>query len=413
MQAVSAYNLKPEFSLKFLHTSDWHLGMTRHFLKGEAQARFTQDRIDMIPALGKIAQEQDARFMVVCGDLFDANQVAPQTVVRSVEKLRRFPVPVFILPGNHDPLNAATVYNHPDLRGLPPHITVLRDSEIHQVPGVAGVEVVAAPWHHKQSLNDLCGQMLKTLTPVENGCIRIALAHGQLDSLMPGQNDPSAIDQSQVVQALADNRIQYLALGDRHSVTDADEVHGRIWYSGTPVATDFTERDPNQVLLVDASVGIDPRPRVEPIQVGQWRFESINTRVDCRADVDLLAQQLAAIDNKERTVIRLALQGSLRINENAALESVLESNRNLFASLRLHARQTDLAVVPDNIESEALALSGYARACWDELAVAAAGDTEDADSSRGALELFYRLARTSDDPADNTNVINSSVSAGQ
>ena len=28
-------------AVRFVHTSDWQLGMTRHFLKGEAQARYT------------------------------------------------------------------------------------------------------------------------------------------------------------------------------------------------------------------------------------------------------------------------------------------------------------------------------------------------------------------------------------
>lgn len=370
--------------------------MTRHFLKGEAQARFTQDRIDMIPVLGKIAQDKGARFIVVCGDLFDANQVAPQTVVRTVEKLRNFPVPVFILPGNHDPLNAATVYNNPELLQLPEHIRILRDNAIHQVPGVPGVEIVAAPWHHKQALNDLCAQMLKPLEPVQGGSIRIALAHGQLDSLgAPDQSNPATIGKAAVKQALGDNKIHYLALGDRHSVTDADDS-GRIWYSGTPVATDFTESDPNQVLLVDASIGIDPRPSVERIVIGQWRFKSLSGRVDGLTDIELLAGQLAAIENKERTVLRLALQGSLKINENAALENMLEINGQLFASLRQHSRQTDLAVLPDDMESESLALSGYARACWDELAITAGENSEDADTARGALELFYRLAHSTD-----------------
>ena len=85
--------------------------MTRHFLKGEAQSRFTQDRIDLIPELARLCQQHGAEFVVVCGDVFDSNHVAPQTVVRAVEKLSRFAYPMFILPGNHDPLNAASVYD--------------------------------------------------------------------------------------------------------------------------------------------------------------------------------------------------------------------------------------------------------------------------------------------------------------
>lgn len=34
--------------VRFLHTADWQLGMTRHYLAGEAEARFRQARIDAI-----------------------------------------------------------------------------------------------------------------------------------------------------------------------------------------------------------------------------------------------------------------------------------------------------------------------------------------------------------------------------
>ena len=38
--------------VRFVHTSDWQLGMTRHFLEGEAQARYTAARIDAIRSIG-------------------------------------------------------------------------------------------------------------------------------------------------------------------------------------------------------------------------------------------------------------------------------------------------------------------------------------------------------------------------
>jgi len=107
--------------------------MTRYFLKGEAQARFTQDRIDMIPNLATLCEKHQAEFVVVCGDVFDSNHVAPQTVARAAEKLSRFPYPIFILPGNHDPLNAASVYDTDAFKSLPDHINVIRDGSTHRV----------------------------------------------------------------------------------------------------------------------------------------------------------------------------------------------------------------------------------------------------------------------------------------
>ena len=38
--------------MRFLHTADWQLGMTRHFLDADAQARFTAARMDVIGRIG-------------------------------------------------------------------------------------------------------------------------------------------------------------------------------------------------------------------------------------------------------------------------------------------------------------------------------------------------------------------------
>ena len=39
--------------MKFLHTADWQLGMTRSFLDPEAQARYSAARRDAVAALGR------------------------------------------------------------------------------------------------------------------------------------------------------------------------------------------------------------------------------------------------------------------------------------------------------------------------------------------------------------------------
>jgi len=60
---------------RFLHSADWQLGMTRHFLEGEAQARFTAARIEVIGAIGQLAVKEGCSFVVVGGDVFESNQV--------------------------------------------------------------------------------------------------------------------------------------------------------------------------------------------------------------------------------------------------------------------------------------------------------------------------------------------------
>lgn len=95
---------------RFLHTGDWQLGMPRHFFSERVQERFAQSRFDAIRELGRIAKEEDCRFMVVCGDVFESNLVDRKTVLRALEATKDVPVSVYLFPGNHDPLNAASVF---------------------------------------------------------------------------------------------------------------------------------------------------------------------------------------------------------------------------------------------------------------------------------------------------------------
>jgi Icc protein len=75
---------------------------TRAFLSQVAAARYSQARIDAIRALGQLAAQHHAQFMVVAGDVFESNQLSAQTLSRALDALNSVPVPVFLLPGNHD-----------------------------------------------------------------------------------------------------------------------------------------------------------------------------------------------------------------------------------------------------------------------------------------------------------------------
>ena len=74
--------------MRFVHTADWQLGMTRYFLNGEAQPRYSAARRDAVAGLGALAAETGAEFVVVAGDVFEHNQLAPRVVSQSLEAMR-------------------------------------------------------------------------------------------------------------------------------------------------------------------------------------------------------------------------------------------------------------------------------------------------------------------------------------
>ena len=373
--------------MRFLHTGDWQLGMTRHFLSAEAQTRYTDARFEAIRTIGRVAAEEEAAFVVVCGDVFETNQVDRRTVLRTFEALKAVRVPVVLLPGNHDPLDAGSVYQSRVFRDhRPDHVRVLAEPEPVEV--VPGVEVVGAPWTSKRPLSDLCAAITSRLSPAR-GKLRILIGHGAVDALSPNRDDPALIALSCAEAALSDGRVHYVALGDRHSRTSIGST-GRVWYAGTPEPTDFDEELPGSVLVVDAG---EDGVRVRERQVGTWSFLLRTHDLAGDADLDALERDLEATERKATTVLKLALVGQLTLTQKARLDAMLDHARALYAAVEVSARRSELVVVAGEEDLAGLDLSGFGAATLEELRSRAGDPGDEGDAARDALALLVRLAR--------------------
>jgi len=372
---------------RILHTSDWQLGMTRHFLGDEAQANFTMARFEAISRLGQIASVERCELVVVAGDVFESNQVDRRTVARALETLAKVPVPVYLLPGNHDCLDAASVYRSPTFtQRKPANVHVLDDAAPRLVR--PGLEVAGVPWKSKQPLEDLVATAGAGWQS-NPGIVRICVAHGMADSLSPDRDNPALIELKSAEALLAQGKIHYLALGDRHSLTRVDE-HGRIWYSGSPEPTDYDEEDPGSVIVADVEAsGV----RAAPHRTGTWRFERRHFDVAGEADLAGLEGWLQSLTPKERTVVKLSLAGTLTLRSAARLESIIALAKDVFAAIEDPERHRDIAVLPDDEDFSGVEVAGFARAALDALRARAAGSGPDAAGARGALALLVRLAR--------------------
>jgi DNA repair exonuclease SbcCD nuclease subunit len=374
--------------MRFLHTADWQLGMTRHFLAGDAQPRYSAARRDAVADLGALAAEVGAEFVVVAGDVFEHNQLAPQVIGQSLQAMRAIGIPVYLLPGNHDPLDASSVFTSALFTAeCPDNVVVLDRAGIHQVR--PGLEIVAAPWRSKAPTTDLVADVLDDLDagPVT----RVLVAHGGVDVLDPDREKPSLIRLDRLEEALARGAVHYVALGDKHSLTQVGDS-GRVWYSGSPEVTNFddVESDPGHVLVVDIdetnAVSVTAR------HVGHWRFVTLHREVDTSRDIADLDVNLDLMTEKDRTVVRLALTGSLTVTDRAALDACLDRYARLFAWLGLWERHTDVAVIPADGEFSDLGIGGFAAAAVEELVAAARGDdTDSAGDAQAALALLLRL----------------------
>src|SRR5262249_44356438 len=118
------------------------------------------------------------------------------------------PAPVFVLPGNHDPLLSGGVWDRPPWNRPAQRIRLLRETQ--PVEAVPGVLLLPCPLFRKTSLNDPTAWIAQAPA---NGGIRIGVAHG---SLKVRENLP-ADDHLIARHASNDLGLDYLALGHWHS----------------------------------------------------------------------------------------------------------------------------------------------------------------------------------------------------
>lgn len=373
-------------AVRFLHTSDWQLGMTRAYLSEQGQSRYTDDQFEAVRSLAQLASERECAFVVVAGDVFDSIRPTRQILNKAIDAFSSFRVPVLLLPGNHDADTPAGVWATTELVDrLPARVTVVRDTTPIVLAGGAA-EVIGAPWPSRKPDADLLSKALTDLEPLSPGVARIAVGHGGVDSLSPDRLDPALISTSWLERAIAEHRVSYVALGDRHSAT---EVAPAIWYSGAPVGTDYGEVASNCALIVDLD---GDSLSVDVVEVGSWRFLLQHFDLMGRESVQLVERFLEGLEQKERTVVKLGLVGTLGLSELEALEGAIERARDLLAGLQLSARRSEIVVVADDRDLASLDLSGFAREAMAELVSQAEAKSEGADVAQDALMLLARLA---------------------
>lgn len=300
---------------RFLHTADWQLGMRAKML-GEAGELVRSTRINTVVNLMKEAKKRSVDFIIVAGDVFESNAVDRDLIKRVVDILEEAsPTPIYILPGNHDPLTPDSIYKDRLWKSVPPCVTILDERRPYSIEKL---DVVLYPCPIQQKVSKLDPTAWMERDEREAGKIRIGIAHGTLD--IPGLiSDPNfPISPSRAEDAALD----YLALGDWHSVYRHKSKDGveRIVYSGTPEPTAFGERNSGRALLVEIDRAGSP-PSIEEIDCANLRWLEWEREIADLEQLATLKEELANVPEPQKTLLRMDVHGvaetevHLRIDE--------------------------------------------------------------------------------------------------
>ncbi|MEV7521737.1 exonuclease SbcCD subunit D [Streptomyces sp. NPDC091371] len=241
--------------MRFLHTSDWHLGRSFHRvnLLG-AQAAFVDHLVETVRA-----REVDA--VLVAGDVYDRavpSLPAVELYDRALHRLAEIGVPTVMISGNHDsarrlgvgagligragihlrtdpagcadPVVLADVHGDVALYGLP-----------YLEPALVRDEFAAEKVSHEAVLGAAMERIRADLATRPPGTRSVVLAHAFVTG---GQASDSERDISvggvEAVPASVFDGVDYAALGHLHGCQTINE---RVRYSGSPLAYSFSEAD--------------------------------------------------------------------------------------------------------------------------------------------------------------------------
>jgi exonuclease SbcD len=278
--------------MRFLHTSDWHLGRSFHRVNLlDAQREFLDH---LIATAG--SERVDA--VLVAGDVYD-RAVPPTDAVRLLDDaLAAFAaagVPVMLTSGNHDSAirlgfgralgRSAGIHLRTDLSALTDPV-ILRDDAgelaVYGIPYLlpdAVMDELGAERSHTGVLSAAVGRIRADAQQRGIGRV-VALAHAFVTGAR-GCESERDIRVGGIGDAPASvfDGLTYAALGHLHG---AQRVGDRVRYCGSPLAFSFSEAAHTKsvsLVAVDASGAVDvelvPAPVPRPLREVRGRLDDL------------------------------------------------------------------------------------------------------------------------------------------
>lgn len=254
--------------MRFLHTSDWHVGRTFH---GRDLLR---EQEAVLGGLADLVSDERVDVVVVSGDLFDRavpNAEAVAVCSRVLKRIRAAGARIVVTPGNHDSATRLGFLGaFAEAGGL--HLRT-RVAELHEpvlfadehgpvaVYGIPFLEPETA--RHALGVPDAkghAGVLAEAMRRVREDLARragarsVVLAHAFVTGGEPCESERTiAVGGVQDVSGSVFAGVDYAALGHLHGQqTLADHLR----YSGSPVAYSFSEaRHDKLVWLVELDAG--------------------------------------------------------------------------------------------------------------------------------------------------------------
>ena len=294
--------------VRFVHTSDLHLGKGFGGYPEAIRNRLTEARHGAITRLADAARQGGAATVLLAGDTFDAETPSPETLRHALRAMAaQGDILWLMLPGNHDSLAATELWRKIAADGPANLRPLLTPDPVALTPDAV---LLPAPCTQRRAGRDLTEAMD---APTPEGVVRIGLSHGAVTDFSGEEGAAGIIPPDRAARS----GLAYLGLGDWHGRM---QVTTTTWYSGTPEADSFKHPQAASALLV-AIEGPGAVAQVSVVETGAFRW--LAPRMDLLPGdgcVTRMHATLPAEHVRRNQLVSLVATGRLTLAERAALD---------------------------------------------------------------------------------------------
>lgn len=234
---------------KFIHCGDLHLGAP--FVAMSSLGKFGDDMLveatyKAFENICNMAIEERVDAVLISGDIYnstDHNLEAQVRFVRELEKLSNHDIQVFIVHGNHDPVDAWS-----SKIKMPPKVHVFAGDKAERIPLVARGKEVAAVYGISHSHKGIFEDLSDRIMPTDTDEYSIGLLHATIGGLEEKtEYAPTSVEK------LRSKNINYWALGHIHK-REILNRNPHIVYAGNPQGLNRKEEGAKGCYLVKVGV---------------------------------------------------------------------------------------------------------------------------------------------------------------
>ena len=360
--------------LRFLHTSDLHLGRAFGGYPEAIRHRLREARHGAIARLANAARAGGSNLVLLAGDTFDAETPAPETLRQALRAMGdQGDLTWILLPGNHDSLAASELWRR-IAQDAPPNLRAITSDAPLEIS--VGHWLLPAPCTQRRPGRDLT-EAMSAATP--EGARRIGLGHGGITNFSRDEESAGVIPPDRAVRSGLD----YLALGDWHGQM---QVNRSTWYSGTPEPDGFKHDIPGAALQVT----LDGPAQVTPVETAQFRWRRPEMDLVPGDNITARLAEMVSVTDARDCLLRLTVKGRLPLADRALLASKLDAIAPEFGWFEADLSALAIETMPEDLDE--IDRAGALRQAAEELLAEARDITlpkADRDTASAALARLY------------------------